>query len=119
MKACVQTQSMRATLLPIEKTMTMKPVKISAGKPTVKMFKLGAARATKPKPMLINSKVIMTGKAISKAPKNIIELQLIILPSMSWLKNGCPIGMSLNDSNTCSTSISRSWPRPTCGSSTI
>ena len=82
MKACVHTQSMRATLLPIENIMTTKPVKISAGKPTVKIFKLGAARATKPKPMLMNSKVIITGKAISKAPKNIMELQLIILANM-------------------------------------
>jgi hypothetical protein len=29
-----------------------------------------------------------------------MALQLIILPNMSWLKNGCPIGMSLNDSIT-------------------
>ncbi len=83
MNACVQTQSMRATLLVMEKIMTMKPVKINAGKPTVKMFKLGAARATKPKPTLMNSKVIITGNAINKAPKNIMELQLIIFPNMS------------------------------------
>ena len=77
-----------------------KPTRINAGKPTVKMFKLGAARATNPSPMLMNNKVIKTGKASNSAPKNIMLLQCSILLSMSWLKNGCPIGKMRNDSST-------------------
>ena len=55
---------------------TRKPAMMVAGKPTEKMFRLGAARVTTPRPMLMNSSVTMTGKAVSKAPRKIIELQL-------------------------------------------
>ena len=51
------------------------PAKIMAGKPTEKMFKLGAARVATPKPMLMNNKATITGRPVRSAPKNNMELQ--------------------------------------------
>ena len=71
---------------------TKKPVNIMAGNPTEKMFKLGAARVTKPNPTLTKSKVIMTGKEINTEPTNTMELQEMILPIKSWLNKVLPMG---------------------------
>jgi hypothetical protein len=66
---------MRAPMLGKAKNKMPKPAKIMAGNPTEKIFKLGAARVATPKPMLMNSKATMTGRAVSSAPKNNMELQ--------------------------------------------
>ena len=71
---------------------TKNPVNIMAGNPTEKIFKLGAARVTNPKPTLTNNKVIMTGNETKTDPTKTMELQEIILPIKSWLNMVLPMG---------------------------
>ena len=58
---------MRLTMLGIANHITTKPDNKMAGKPTEKIFKLGAARVMKPTPMFTNNNVMTTGKEISNA----------------------------------------------------
>ena len=81
-------------------TSTANPAKTMAGKPTEKMFKLGAARVATPKPMLMNNSATMTGNAVSNAPKNNIELQAMTCFIDSVFNKCPPIGKLLKLSTT-------------------
>ena len=94
------------------KMRTPNPAKIMAGKPTEKIFKLGAARVATPNPMLMNSSATMTGKAVSRAPKNNMELQAMTCFMASVLMRLLPMGRLLKLSTT--KFKSKAWPpKPT------
>ena len=65
---------MRLPMLSMEMIKIRNPAMIMAGKPTAKMFKLGAARVTTPSPTLMNRSETITGNAIKTAPRKTIEL---------------------------------------------
>jgi hypothetical protein len=62
---CTHHQLMRLTMLGTANHITTKPANKMAGKPTEKMFKLGAARVMNPTPILTNNKVMTTGSEMS------------------------------------------------------
>jgi len=78
---------------------TTNPAMSKAGKPTEKIFKLGAARVMKPTPMLTNNKVMTTGNEINSAETNINAPQAVILPSRSCVNIDLPIGNKVKDSS--------------------
>ena len=82
------------------KKRTPNPAKIMAGNPTEKIFKLGAARVATPNPMLMNSSATITGNAVSKAPKNNMELQAMTCFMASVLMRLLPMGKLLKLSTT-------------------
>ena len=70
------------------------PVGISAGKPTAKTFKLGAALEIIPRDELIKRSPNRIGNAIETAPRNICELQMTKLWIIKYPKIPEAIGTS-------------------------